>query len=334
MVSLFAGPGRISYWVNAFVEPPMGTMEGAESRNTHPGLHLVVAQLSHRLQRALRRFERLTDFSAVAAVGANGSDSRLAGPLCPPVHPECAKLAGRAGRELPCPGEWRRRMSAGRRARRCKATVCPLGLRCVCVPIRFGDHLLGLGKFVAGGHVPEEEFARATGVLELLVTNVCQSLHVSGLTEEVGSLRRHIADLQQAKGPVPVDRLGLGGPGETPVARGGPAGNPTLMSRVLEYLSTHYKEPDLCLSKVAQAAGVNDKYLAHFFVKHTGQRMHPYINELRVRHACELLLETDWPVKRITRASGFSGPCQFRRSFQQHVGVTATDYRRIFASVR
>ena len=88
----------------------------------------------------------------------------------------------------------------------------------------------------------------------------------------------------------------------------------------------------LSLAEVSRALGVNGKYLTRVFTRVVGQRMHAYILDLRVQHACRLLLATGRPVKEIAVQSGFRQAEGFRRVFHEHVGVPPATYRRIFTA--
>jgi len=59
--------------------------------------------------------------------------------------------------------------------------------------------------------------------------------------------------------------------------------------------------------------------------------MHTYLVTLRVSHACRLLMGTDLRVKEVAFASGFSEARRLESAFRRHVGVSPSEYRRIFA---
>ena len=63
-----------------------------------------------------------------------------------------------------------------------------------------------------------------------------------------------------------------------------------------------------------------------------GERMRTYITTLRVRRACELLLQTNRTIEQIASDSGFARTAQFRQSFRRTIGVTASEYRLIFTA--
>lgn len=210
--------------------------------------------------------------------------------------------------------------------------TCPLGLRCAGVPIILGDELIGLAKFVSGPEIPRERFRSLVSLLEVLVARPCQDLHVVLLREEIQTLQGSVNQLRRANRP----GRPTGSGDETPLIReepGAPSANAqTLIGRILEYLNEHYADSTLSLSHVAEAVDKNPKYAAHLFAQQVGQRMRTYITTLRVRRACELLLQTNRTIEQIASDSGFARTAQFRQSFRRTIGVTASEYRQIFTA--
>ena len=285
---------------------------------------LALAQLPARMRRALRLFRRLTGLSAVTSLRTAVDDRGEPGAIAPPIHPRCALQLRRTKIEAPCEKQWQWHLREGFRTHSPQSHVCPLGLRCSCVPIFYGETLVGTAKVVAGPATTDRRFALAAEALELAVSRVCEDLHVSALTEELTDLREQVAELRSARGS------------ERTRPRGGdPASEAwegSLMDRTLGYLGAHYLDPALSLAEVSRALGVNSKHLTRLFTRIVGQRMHAYILDLRVHHTCRLLLSTDRSIKQIALESGFRRVEGFRRVFREHVGVAAATYRRIFTA--
>ena len=57
-----------------------------------------------------------------------------------------------------------------------------------------------------------------------------------------------------------------------------------------------------------------------------------YLGQLRAEHAAVLLLHSDEPVTSIGRAVGWPDQSGFARRFKAHYGLSATTYRRRFAT--
>ena len=293
---------------------------------------LACAKIPSLIREGLRRFRRLTGFTAVSALRPVFAEGPTRDISLPPVHPRCALLLRKATRKPPCEVEWQKHLRFGQKTLSGNRHVCPLGLRCACVPILLGTELLGFAKFVAGREVSAERFALAADQLELLIAGPCQDLHVALLQEEIRALRSSVSRLERAKRPAAITGNDGNAPGGGEPSRSATAQSPSLISQVLDYLNDHFTERELSLTCIAKAVGRNQKYLTHLFVQQVGERMRTYLTMLRVRHACELLLTTPWKIQQIARDSGFTNPVQFRQTFRRTVGVTASEYRQIFAA--
>lgn len=99
------------------------------------------------------------------------------------------------------------------------------------------------------------------------------------------------------------------------------------LNRACRFIQQHLASP-VTLADVAAAAGMSPSNFTRFFRRSTGRTLTDYVNEMRVRRACLLLLESDRPIKDVAAAAGFSGLSYFHRRFVRSRGVTPSDYRR------
>ncbi|MNY78797.1 TCP pilus virulence regulatory protein [compost metagenome] len=53
-----------------------------------------------------------------------------------------------------------------------------------------------------------------------------------------------------------------------------------------------------------------------------------FLHELRIRHACSLLLSSELPIAQVGYESGFSSYPTFARTFQRIKGMTPRQYRQ------
>ena len=281
---------------------------------------------------AVRRFQRLTGLTAVTTFGSVSGDPAIRSLPSPPVHPVCVKFLREAPDRADCDREWQSHLRLAERTHGPWMHTCPIGLRCAGVPIVLGEELLGLAKVVSGPEVSMERFRAHVDLLEALIARPCQELYVFVLLGEIQTLQTlverrrpvNVTEWPQSRADALVARS------QTDAAATHHA--QTLISQVLDYLNAHYADSDLSLTQVADAVGKNEKYLAHLFVQQIGERMRAYITTLRVRRACELLLQTDWTIERIAQDSGFAHAVQLRQSFRRAIGVTATEYRQMFSA--
>lgn len=247
--------------------------------------------------------------------------------LSPPVHPQCAKSL-RSIPAPPCGDQWSIHVSAGRRSSRMHVHTCPIGLRCACAPIHFGGRLVGVAKVVVDTGTPDAAFKTSSSVLNLVVSEACKDSEVDVFSDEVSLLRQRVTELQ---GLLATDRPHASAPGTLDSSPDKGAAGAALVLRALAHLHRHYQDPTLSLRSVATALECNPKYLTNRFSRVAGEHMHTYLVTLRVSHACRLLVSTHLLAKEIAAASGFPQTAPMARAFRTHIGVSPTQYRRLFA---
>jgi AraC-like DNA-binding protein len=121
-------------------------------------------------------------------------------------------------------------------------------------------------------------------------------------------------------------------------ARDQPATPPAALDRVRATLraavdlapdAAHEPAPALPdYAALAESAGLSERSLRRAFRKRFGTSPHQYLIEARVGEAMRLLLETDWPIKRVAASLGYADVFYFTRQFRRHAGVSPAAYRR------
>lgn len=89
-----------------------------------------------------------------------------------------------------------------------------------------------------------------------------------------------------------------------------------------------YLNPRLKLSDVARLAGTNRTYVSRYFNQKNGQTFYDYVNNLRIRHAEELVRTSALPLMTISVKSGFNSLSTFRRVFASTFGCSPAEYRQ------
>jgi AraC-like DNA-binding protein len=103
------------------------------------------------------------------------------------------------------------------------------------------------------------------------------------------------------------------------------------IDRVCTYLNQYYKH-NLRLEKVAAIANMSTTAFCRFFKTSTGKSFVKYLNELRIGHACKLLIESELTISEICFEVGFNNVSNFnRRFFELHV-MSPKEYRKEFAN--
>ncbi len=101
----------------------------------------------------------------------------------------------------------------------------------------------------------------------------------------------------------------------------------THVHKALDYISQHYHAP-ISLQAVARHTGLSACRLAHLFRSHTGKTVVEMIRQVRLRHAREMLRQTDHTCAEIAYACGFNDQSYFHLHFKRQSGQTPLQYRR------
>jgi AraC-like DNA-binding protein len=99
------------------------------------------------------------------------------------------------------------------------------------------------------------------------------------------------------------------------------------VQRVADYVRAHYSA-DLSLKRLADLVNVSPYYLTTIFRRYLGRSAMAYVGEVRHRHACELLRDTDADVAEVARRVGYHDPFYFSRVFKAGEGCSPLMYRR------
>jgi AraC-like DNA-binding protein len=94
------------------------------------------------------------------------------------------------------------------------------------------------------------------------------------------------------------------------------------------YILVHYTDPEMQIGDVAAQVSMSPSAFSHFFKKYTNKSFSQFLIDVRVGHACKLLLDTDETVNQITYRSGFNNMANFNRLFLKYRSCTPTEYRR------
>lgn len=92
------------------------------------------------------------------------------------------------------------------------------------------------------------------------------------------------------------------------------------------YIEHHY-EKDLTLEFVASLFHLNRSYLSSTFKARTGIRFVDYVNQIRIKHAKDLLKNTDKKNYQIAQSVGYENVKYFFRIFKKTEGITPEQFR-------
>ena len=95
----------------------------------------------------------------------------------------------------------------------------------------------------------------------------------------------------------------------------------------LQYIENNY-DHSFSIQEIADSLGLERTYLYRLFKKATGFYPQEYLLDYRIRKACELLQNTDFPIAQIARSVGYEDSLYFSRLFKQHMKSSPSSYRQ------
>lgn len=115
---------------------------------------------------------------------------------------------------------------------------------------------------------------------------------------------------------------------ETVCARQAACPGADSIQKAVAFLQDNYANPELCLKMVADYVALNEKYFRTRFAKECGSSFIVYLNDLRLYHARELLMQTDLKMYEISDRVGYSSVEHFNHIFKKKFGKTPSEYRK------
>ncbi|ADV47756.1 AraC family transcriptional regulator [Cellulophaga sp. E16_2] len=97
------------------------------------------------------------------------------------------------------------------------------------------------------------------------------------------------------------------------------------MGRVITFLTENF-DKKIELEEVAAIAYMTPNAFCRYFKKRTLKSFTQYLNEIRLRHACKLLIEGEMQIATVCYQSGFNTLTNFNRQFKNLMKVTPSEY--------
>lgn len=94
---------------------------------------------------------------------------------------------------------------------------------------------------------------------------------------------------------------------------------------ISRYIMEHYREP-IEINHLANLINRSKNYTSSIFKEVTGQTPIKYMHQLRVKEACNLLINTSMTVAEISDYLGYYDPSYFFRIFKKFVSMSPSDF--------
>ena len=101
---------------------------------------------------------------------------------------------------------------------------------------------------------------------------------------------------------------------------------------IYAYSLQHFKRA-IQLEEIAAVANISPNSFCRYFKSHTRKTYSRFLLELRVGHACRLLIENNLPIKQVCYESGFNNFTSFYKYFKLIAGKSPLGYQKEFMGV-
>ena len=104
------------------------------------------------------------------------------------------------------------------------------------------------------------------------------------------------------------------------------------LNKIFQYVSDNFQRK-ITLSEISSVANLSAKAFCRYFKSKTRKTFYDFLLEVRVAHACNLLLEKEMTIYEVCYDCGFNNLSNFNRYFKKIMHKTPTNYKREFMNV-
>lgn len=108
---------------------------------------------------------------------------------------------------------------------------------------------------------------------------------------------------------------------------------PATIAPALAYVELHYQQ-DIPSFLLAQLCNIPEAQFLKFFKKTVGKSLSQYIRQVKIQHACIILISTEEVVLEIAYAVGFSSLVSFNRAFSDITGTSPSVFRNELRNIK
>lgn len=101
---------------------------------------------------------------------------------------------------------------------------------------------------------------------------------------------------------------------------------------VYEYVMKNFRQK-ITLQEIASLVHMTPTSFSRYFTMKNNRPFSSFISEIRIKHACKLIAETEFTMEHICYESGFNTLSNFNRQFKEIVGQQPTVYKKEIKSI-
>lgn len=101
------------------------------------------------------------------------------------------------------------------------------------------------------------------------------------------------------------------------------------INKVVNYLMENYMQ-DINIEEIASLVNMNISSFCRYFKLRTHKTCSQFLNEIRIAHACKLLVNSSMTASQICYETGYNNISHFNRQFKLITGTTTKDYTKTY----
>lgn len=101
------------------------------------------------------------------------------------------------------------------------------------------------------------------------------------------------------------------------------------INAVFMHIKQNFMEP-ITMESVAEFAHMNPSAFSRYFKRRTYKTFKEFLNEVRISHACKLLIDGQLSITQICYESGFNNISNFNRQFKKMKNLPPVEYQKHF----
>ncbi|MCK9413548.1 MAG: AraC family transcriptional regulator [Prolixibacteraceae bacterium] len=99
------------------------------------------------------------------------------------------------------------------------------------------------------------------------------------------------------------------------------------INKIMSFLMENYRQ-DIDMDEIAALVNLNQSSFCRYFKSKTHKTCSQFLNEIRIAHACKLLINSNMSISEICYETGYNNISHFNRQFKLITSLTASGYAK------